>query len=134
MRMVVAAVVAVASCKDRAAPPPAPVAPVAIPETLATGQKLGFGDFWMIAGVTRTDTPETLIQKWGKPDQRGDDGDGGDLVRYVYGPAVTFRADHAIQIDVEMFGDVLCIEDLSHRFYCDGAALGHGVAGIDGEV
>lgn len=26
-------------------------------------------------------------------------------MRWVYGPAVTFRADHAIQIDFEIFGD-----------------------------
>lgn len=111
------AFVALAACKGPhdAPPAPAPVsAPAATPAaapasaaTLAPGQKLAFSDFWTIAGVTRSDTPETVVQKWGKPDELGDDGGGGTLVRYIHGPAITFRPDKAIQIDFALYGDEL---------------------------
>ena len=107
------AFVALAACKGHETPAPTPTptpAPApAPPAPAAPLGKLTFSDFWTLAGVTRTDTPETVIQKWGKPDQQGDDGDGGQLVRYLHGPAITFRSDKAIQIDFAVYGD----EDLS---------------------
>lgn len=106
MRLMVVAV-AISGCKGHdAAPTPAP-APAPVPATLAPGEKLTFGDFWSIAGVTRTDTAATVIAKWGTPDEHADDGDGGDLIRYLHGPALTFRPDHAIQIDFAVYGDEL---------------------------
>jgi hypothetical protein len=107
------AFVALAACKAHhdAPPPPAPppaAAPPA-PAAPATLGKLTFSDFWTIAGVTRTDTPETVVQKWGKPDEMGDDGDGGKLLRYLHGPALTFRTDKAIQIDFALYGDELTV-------------------------
>jgi hypothetical protein len=111
------AFVALAACKGHHDAPPAPApagsaaptaaAAPAAPAVLAPGQKLTFSDFWTIAGVTRADTLDTVQQKWGKPDDSGDDGDGGKLLRYVHGPAITFRNDKAIQIDFALYGDEL---------------------------
>ena len=109
MRLLVVAV-AISGCKHHEAkpvpPPPAP-APAPVAATLAPGEKLGFADFWTIAGVTRADTAASVIEKWGTPDEHADDGMGGDELRYKRGPQVSFRGDQGIQIDFAMYGDDL---------------------------
>ncbi len=112
MRLLLA-FVALAACKghkdEAPAPAPAPAATpapapaAAAPATLAPGQKLAFGDFWTIAGVSRTDTPETVIQKWGKPDETAQE--DGTVLRYKHGPSITLRSDKAIQVDFAVYSD-----------------------------
>ena len=64
----------------------------------AAPKKWDYPDFWTIAGVTFTDSAETVIKKWGPPAQ--DRVVAGDReLRYEHGPQVSFRSDGAIQID-----------------------------------
>jgi hypothetical protein len=57
----------------------------------AAEKKLGFADFWTVAGATHDDTPQSLIAKWGKPaeERRGDD---GVTLQWADGPSVAFSA------------------------------------------
>jgi hypothetical protein len=112
-----ALLVLVAACK-REAPPPPPVptsasaAPVAQPSAsgsvagsgsgLAPGQKLGFKDFWEVAGVSRTDTPATVKAKWGAPKSVETDDD--TTLRYE-NVSVTFRSDKTVMLDFTAFGE-----------------------------
>jgi hypothetical protein len=70
----------------------------------APKKKLTFADFWTVAGVTRTDTAETIAKKWGKPKE--DKVVAGErTLRFTDGPSVTLRASGGIMIDMLMLGD-----------------------------
>lgn len=70
----------------------------------AAPKKLGFADFWTVAGATRTDTAETLAKKWGKPAE--DKVVAGErTLRWKDGPSVTLRASGGMMIDMLMLGD-----------------------------
>ena len=70
----------------------------------AAPKKLTFDDFWTVAGVTRTDTADTIAKKWGKPTE--DTVVAGErTLRFTDGPTVTLRASGGIMIDMLMLGD-----------------------------
>lgn len=82
---------------------PMRVAPILCVMTIASAssaapQKWDYADFWTIAGVTFTDSPETVIKKWGAADE--DHVVAGErTLRFKTAGNVSFRTDHAIQID-----------------------------------
>ena len=113
MRSLLAMMIVVVGCKHETPAPPAtskpeavaapaakPAAKPAPSATLAPGQKLGFEDFWEVAGISRTDTPATLEAKWGEPEETAD---GGTTLRYE-GASVTFHQDRSVQLDVMSYG------------------------------
>ncbi len=70
----------------------------------AAPKKLTFDDFWTVAGVSRTDTADTIAKKWGKP--KADKLVAGErTLRFADGPTVTLRASGGIMIDMLMLGD-----------------------------
>jgi len=58
------------------------------------GKKLDWKDFSEIAGVTRADTRQTIVKKWGEPDV-----DRGRIVGWKDGVLVDFRPDGSTQLD-----------------------------------
>lgn len=131
MRALLALLVVVAGCKQDAPPPsPAPTSaesgPVAKPApsaspvatsstpaaattpstpamTLAPGRKLGFKDFWEIAGVSRTDTPATVKAKWGAPKSVATE--DGTTLRYE-SVSVTFGGPYgSVMLDFTAYGE-----------------------------
>jgi hypothetical protein len=57
----------------------------------AAAEPMSFADFWEVAGVTREDTAEDVLRKWGpaKKERR----DGNTTLHFDGGPTVTFSAD-----------------------------------------
>jgi hypothetical protein len=117
MRTLIALLVLAAGCKQESPPPPpastnagpAPVAqPTAslakpsAPAVLSPDQKLGFADFWEVAGVSRTDTPASVKAKWGEPKSTNEEDD--TTLRYD-GASVTFGDDKSVLLDFTAYGE-----------------------------
>ena len=65
---------------------------------------LAFDDFWTVAGVSRTDTAETISAKWGKPKENKLVA-GERTLRFANGPTVTLRESGGMMIDLLFLGD-----------------------------